>query len=157
MKLFDKFMQIFEALNEEEVEYILIGGFAVILYGSPRLTQDIDIFLKNNDENVNKLKNAFKKIYEDVSIDEISFDELEKYPVIRYGTPDDFHVDIISKLGELFNYEDLEFTTEIFQGIPVRIATPEVLLKLKTSTVRPDDQMDSIFIIEKLINKNQQS
>jgi hypothetical protein len=155
MNLFDKFMQIFEALNEEKVEYILIGGFAVILYGSPRLTQDIDIFLKMNDENISKLKNAFKRIYEDDSIDEITFDELEKYPVIRYGTPDDFHIDIISKLVELFNYKDLEFTTEIFQGIPVRIATPEILLKLKKSTVRPDDQMDAIFIIEKLINKNQ--
>jgi len=45
MNLFDKLLQIADALEREKVEYILIGGFAVILYGLPRLTQDLDLFI----------------------------------------------------------------------------------------------------------------
>ena len=48
MNLFDKFLQVADRLENEGVDYILIGGFAVILYGMPRLTQDVDLFIKND-------------------------------------------------------------------------------------------------------------
>jgi hypothetical protein len=44
--LFEKFLEVLEAFGKEEVDYILVGGFAVILHGMPRLTQDIDVFVK---------------------------------------------------------------------------------------------------------------
>lgn len=38
MDLYEKFMNVFSALQKENVEYILIGGFAVVLHGLPRVT-----------------------------------------------------------------------------------------------------------------------
>ncbi len=40
---FAGFLAVFEALDRQEVEYILIGEVAVILHGLERLTRDIDI------------------------------------------------------------------------------------------------------------------
>lgn len=39
--LFQKFLKIIDTLEIEEVDYVLIGGFAVVLYGLPRFTQDL--------------------------------------------------------------------------------------------------------------------
>ena len=38
-------IRIAKAFNENNIPYIIIGGQAVLLYGEPRLTRDIDIIL----------------------------------------------------------------------------------------------------------------
>ncbi|MBU2260865.1 MAG: nucleotidyl transferase AbiEii/AbiGii toxin family protein, partial [Proteobacteria bacterium] len=72
----------------EGVDYVLIGGFAVILYGMPRLTQDVDIFVRNDSDNIDRLQRALYDMFSDDSIREITVEELERYPVIRYGSPE---------------------------------------------------------------------
>lgn len=39
------FEKVFRLLNEHEVRYVIVGGIAVILHGSPRLTADLDIVI----------------------------------------------------------------------------------------------------------------
>ena len=68
--------------------------------------------------------------------------------MIRYVAPDGFCVDIISRLGDAFSYKDLDFKKLELEGIEVRIATPETLLRLKKDTVRPEDKMDAAFLEE---------
>ena len=95
MNLFEKLLQIADALEREKVEYILIGGFAVILYGLPRLTQDLDLFINNTTDNVQRLRTALNQVFQDQSIEEITVEELDRYPVIRYGSPDGFTLDFV--------------------------------------------------------------
>jgi len=45
MNYYSSFNEVFKSLEEHQVEYVLIGGYAVILYGLPRGTNDIDIFV----------------------------------------------------------------------------------------------------------------
>jgi predicted nucleotidyltransferase len=144
----DRFIRMFEAFEKTKVRYILIGGFAVVLYGMQRLTRDIDIFVEMVPDNIENLRRALGSVYEDQSIEEITFEELEKYSVIRYVAPDGFCVDIISRLGDAFSYKDLDFKKLELEGIEVRIATPETLLRLKKDTVRPEDKMDAAFLEE---------
>jgi hypothetical protein len=40
---FDEFIKVLKAFEEHEVDYVLIGGVAVILHGMQRLTLDIDV------------------------------------------------------------------------------------------------------------------
>ena len=47
---------MFEALDRAKVRYILIGGFAVVLYGMQRLTRDIDIFVEMVPDNIDNLR-----------------------------------------------------------------------------------------------------
>ena len=150
---FAEFIKVFKAFDEHKVEYILIGGVAVILHGYGRLTGDIDLFLKNKKENINKLKKALNSIFDDPSIEEITLNELHKYPVIRYGTPNGFYIDIITQIGNTFSYEDLEYEIFEYQGIKIKVGTPETLYKLKKDTFRPKDKSDAIFLKELIKEK----
>jgi predicted nucleotidyltransferase len=145
--LFENFLKILRALASAKVEYVLIGGFAVILHGLARLTSDIDIFIKPEAENLGRLKKALKEVFPaDKEIDAISLQDLSDYAVVRFGTDADFYIDIVARIGEMFRYEDLEHEVRDISGVPVRIATPETLFKMKKDTVRPEDKRDARFL-----------
>jgi len=148
-----KFLTVIDALNSFKVEYILIGGVAVILHGLERLTRNIDIFIKMTEENIEKLRKALFSVFDDPSINEITFEELDKYPVIRYGSPDDFYIDIVGRLSELNIFENLKYEVIEYQDIKINVATPESLFELKKNTYRQKDEMDLLFL-QDLINKN---
>jgi hypothetical protein len=148
IKFFDRFLEVLNALGKEKVDYILIGGFAVILHGMPRFTQDIDIFIKMNPENIEKLRKALHNLFQDDSIYEITLNELNDYSVIRYGAPEGFYIDIMARLGEIATYETLEYETVTFNNVPVNIATPLTLFNLKKNTLRPEDRSDAFYLSE---------
>lgn len=147
---FKEFLEVFKALDQQKVDYVLIGGVAVILHGMERLTRDIDIIVKMSPENIQKLRKALQMVFEDDAIEEITHPELYKFPVIRYGTPNEFYIDIMARVGELANFEDLEYITIEYQGVKIRIAKPESLFKLKKDSIRDKDRIDAIFL-KKLI------
>lgn len=150
MDLIEKFFQVIDQFEQEKVEYVLIGGFAVVLHGFPRFTQDIDIFIRPTEENVAKIKKALQKVFNDASIEEITHEELDKYPVIRYGTPEGFSIDLIGRIGEAFRFGDISYRAVKLEGHTVRLATPESLLRLKENTMREIDQLDAKFLREKI-------
>ena len=143
-------MAVLKALYEHEVEYILIGGFAVGLHGISRFTKDLDLFVKRDSENIARLRQALDQVFKDEAIVEITSDELEKYPVIRYGTPLDYYIDILDRIGEAFSCDDLKYEVIESGGFPVRVATIETLIKLKKDTLRPRDHADVAYLTEKL-------
>lgn len=63
--------------------------------------------------------------------------------MVRYGTPDDFVIDVVSRIGDAYAYEDVEFEVAEFEGEPIRVATPRMLYRMKKSTVRPIDHADA--------------
>ena len=50
------FLEFLELLDNHEVEYLLVGGYAVILHGYARSTGDMDLWVNQTNENYNKLK-----------------------------------------------------------------------------------------------------
>ncbi len=156
MLLFDEYLKVLKSLNNNDVEYILVGGLAVIFHGMPRFTEDIDIFILVENENVEKLNKSFKAIFNnDPAIDEITLNELNNYPVIRYGIPSgEFYIDVMTSIGTSFNYNDLEFEVINIKGVDVRIATAETLLKMKINTVRDKDKPD-VYFLKELIRQNE--
>jgi len=149
---FDEFIKVLEAFAKHKVNYILIGGVAVILHGMGRLTLDIDIFVEMASGNILKLRQALLSIFKDDSIEEITFDELNQYAVIRYGTPNGFYIDIMARLGENAIFADLEYEILDYQGTPIKVATLETLYNLKKDTIRPKDKIDAMFL-KQLIKK----
>lgn len=55
-------LNIYRSLNKHKVKYILIGGMAAIIYGSPRLTKDTDIFIEPTLENCKRLVAALQSV-----------------------------------------------------------------------------------------------
>src|SRR3990170_8184867 len=58
MEIFEKFLKLLSALELKKVEYILVGGYAVILHGFLRATQDIDLFVNPTEDNIARLQSA---------------------------------------------------------------------------------------------------
>lgn len=154
MNLFERFLDVVDALEAEGVDYILIGGFAMVLRGLPRATQDIYLFVKPVSDNMERFTMALNSVFHDESIYEITLEELSKYSVIRYGTQEGFYIDILMKIGSAFTYYDLEYDMIEFEGHKIKIATVETLYKLKRDTVRPIDKADALFL-EELIRKRE--
>lgn len=76
--------------------------------------------------------------------------DLVDYPVVRYGTPENYYIDIMDRIGEAFKYDDLAFEVIESHGIPIKVATIETLIKLKQSTIRQKDKADVFLLTEKL-------
>jgi hypothetical protein len=153
--LTEKFLSVLDALQKEHVDYVLIGGFAIVLHGATRFTEDIDIFVKTTEDNISRLRKALDSVFHDDSINEITLPEINNYDVIRYGTNDDFSIDIIGKLGEAFSYEDISYKEVSVEGKKVRLATIDSLYKLKEKTYRTVDQGDLLFLAEKMKTRDE--
>jgi len=137
--------KILAAFEEEGVRYLVFGGAAMNLHDLPRFTEVLDVFVEPTRENVEAVKRALRKVYDDPSIDEISADELVgEYPAVQYVPPEgDFHVDILTRLGEAFRFEDLEPDETTLDGVKVRLVSPRTLFRMKKDTVRPKDRLDA--------------
>ncbi len=151
--LFYRFFEILDEFEKEKVDYILIGGFAMVLYGMPRATNDLDIFIKNRKENIERLQKALFTLFNDKKVFEITHSELTDYNVIRYGAEEGFYVDVLSKLGTAFSFEDLKYEGINVDGHQIKIASVETLYKLKEKTFRAIDKTDLIFLNQLLKDK----
>ena len=52
-------------------------------------------------------------------------------------------VDLIARLGEKVAFEDLQSEQMEIEGVPVCVATPATLYRMKKDTLRPVDRMDA--------------
>jgi predicted nucleotidyltransferase len=55
-------VEIANLLHRHEVEYIVIGGTAAVLLGSPLPTYDVDLCYRRTEENLNRLAVALREI-----------------------------------------------------------------------------------------------
>jgi len=54
----DDFKEFIQCLNKHRVRYLLVGGWAVGIYGNPRATKDIDFLIATDDANIEQLQRA---------------------------------------------------------------------------------------------------
>lgn len=51
-------LRVIRSLNEAGVEYVVVGGVAVNVHGLVRATEDLDLFVKPDAENIARLRRA---------------------------------------------------------------------------------------------------
>jgi len=138
--------RILAAFEREKLQYVLVGSMAMAAQGLVRATRDLDFFVSPDADNVERLKRALKSLYDDdPNLDQISAEELAgDYPAVEYVPPHGrYSIDILTRLGEAFRYESLEFEELLLDGIRIRVATPTMLYRMKKDTVRPQDRLDA--------------
>lgn len=157
--LFDKFLKLVQGLNEREIKYCIVGGLALNLLGISRYTEDIDIFISSDRENIYKLINFLREFFKDEVLEELTVSSFERYPVIRYGTQDGFYIDLITALGEEINWKTIERNLQevMLENITIPIPTLEYMIKLKegASLFREKDKVDLIYL-KKLRQKSRE-
>jgi len=141
----DAVIAVLRALAREGVRYKVVGAVALNFVGLPRATQDLDIIVAANEENIGRLRAALRSVFDDPEIAGISAADLAgEYPAIQYVPPSGtFHIDILSRLGEALRFEDIEVEERLVEGIRVPVATPQMLFLMKKDTVRPQDRADA--------------
>ena len=84
----EDFREFLVALNDNEVRYILVGGFSVILHGYSRTTGDIDIWVERTQANYQKIRLAFEQFGMPVfDMTEENFLRHKNWDVFTFGNP----------------------------------------------------------------------
>lgn len=116
--------ELFAALAERRVDYAVFGAVALGLHGLGRSTLDLDVFLRPSPANVDRAREALRAVFSDPDVDEISSNELcGDYPVVRYSPTEDFTVDLVTRVGESFAYDDLDIEEMPFDRTTVRVVS----------------------------------
>lgn len=141
----DDVIGILAALEREQVRYAVFGAMAMAAHGLDRATRDLDVFVAADGENVARLRAALTSVYADPAVAEITAEDLAgDYPVIQYGPPGaDYTIDIVSRLGEAFRFEDLDIVRLDAAGTSIQVVSPATLFRMKRDTVRGRDRDDA--------------
>jgi hypothetical protein len=148
----DEVMRVLRAFEAAGLEYVLIGAAAMGFHGLVRATEDLDLFIRATAENIEKLRAAFRAVYEgDPHINDISSaDLLGEYPSVRYVPPSgNLYFDVITRLGEVATFETTEAEVKEEDGTHIRVATPAALYRMKKGTIRAQDQVDAAALRER--------
>lgn len=54
------FLEFLELLEKHKVDFLLVGGYAVVLHGYIRSTGDLDLWIERTDDNYQKLKKVYR-------------------------------------------------------------------------------------------------
>ena len=146
MMEFSELKRILAAFEKEDLRYVLVGSMAMAAQGLVRATRDVDFFVAPNPDNVERLRRALKALFDgDPNVDQITAADLGgDYPAVQYTPPHGrYTIDILSRLGEAFRFEDLEAEDVMVEGVRALVATPRMLYRMKRDTIRPQDRMDA--------------
>lgn len=95
------FREFIQSLNNNNVKYLLVGGYAVIFHGYSRTTGDMDIWVDCTKENYTLLVKAFQEFKMPVfDMTEERFLQKEKFDVFRFGRKP-VAIDIMTKMANL--------------------------------------------------------
>ncbi|MCK5305517.1 MAG: hypothetical protein KAJ66_00060 [Candidatus Omnitrophica bacterium] len=93
------FKELLELFNANNVEYAIVGGYALAFYGAPRYTGDIDLLIKPDQENAQKVLSALKDFGFD-GLNLASNDFFSPGKVVQLGVPP-VRVDIMTSISGL--------------------------------------------------------
>jgi hypothetical protein len=142
----DDVLTLLSALERGGVRYAVFGGLAMAAHGFDRGTRDLDLFVAPDAANIDLLRSALASVYDDdPDIDSITAEDLGgEYPAVQYGPPGvDYTIDIVSRLGDAFQFEDLEVQQVRAGDVVLTVVTPETLYRMKRDTVRLRDRDDA--------------
>ena len=135
------FREFLELLNAHNVDFIIVGGYALAYHGAPRYTGDIDVFVKPDSNNAKRIIKVLEKF--GFSSLELSSDEFQKKDnVIQLGLPP-VRIDIITSISGV-SWEQAEATKEPgkYGKVPVFFIGKNQYLANKRATGRAKDIAD---------------
>ncbi|MCB0739214.1 MAG: nucleotidyltransferase [Bacteroidetes bacterium] len=151
MILNQDFKEFIKLLEEHEVRYMLVGGYATAYYGYPRFTQDIDFWIWTDSENAKKIKRVLIEFgFSSLSLSESDFETSKN--IIQLGYPPN-RIDLLTSIDGV-DFEMAYPNHELFEseGLRIKFIGLEDLIKNKKATGRLQDLAD-VEMLEKVNNK----
>ena len=137
------FLDFFALLNENKVEYMLIGGYAVSFYGYPRFTGDIDIWINNTKRNAVKVIKSMSEF--GIPVQKIKVEDLTSNEPMNglYFGKEPYRIDIITALEELsFKKSYKSFKKIKVNKVTIKVISKSDLIKNKIKSGRHKDLAD---------------
>jgi hypothetical protein len=130
-------------LNRLGAKYLVVGGFAVIEAGLPRLTGDIGLLIDAQSANERLVFEALR-ILPDQAVNDLDAGDVSRFTVVRVA--DEVVVDLMaSACGIDYASAIQDAVFRDLDGVKIPFASPETLLKMK-QTYREKDIADRLFL-----------
>lgn len=142
MPLSSDLREFVELLNSNKVEYVVVGAFAVAWHGYPRYTADLDIFIRAEGSNAERVKTVLEQF--GFSALDISLEDLSAPgKIVQLGVSPN-RIDILTSISGV-SFEEVWKTraTGQLDGMPVYYIGRESLLRNKEATGRARDLGDA--------------
>jgi hypothetical protein len=107
------FKEFIQSLNDNQVRYLIIGGYAVALHGYPRYTKDIDIWIEMSEENAERILAALAQ-FGFASLDLTTEDFTTADRVIQLGYPP-------NRIDRITTPDGVEFSTCYAQKVDTEL------------------------------------
>ena len=135
------FKEFLQLLRSEQIEYLLVGGYAVGYYGYPRSTGDLDVWVAVHPRNADGLVRVLRQFgFASASLSCGMF--LEPDQVIRMGVPP-LRIELLTGIsGVLFGDCYSRRATVIIDGTEVDLISLDDLRSNKVAAGRPKDLDD---------------
>lgn len=145
------YKEMLQLLLEEQVDFILVGAYALGAHGYPRATGDIDIWVKADEINSINIYKALEKF--GTPVDQIKMNDFASEGIVFQIGVTPRRIDIITQIdGVSFDEADEDKIIVEVEGLKLPILSFDKLLKNKLSTGRERDELDV-----KLLKKRKKS
>jgi hypothetical protein len=139
------FLELLRLLNDEKVEYLIVGGYAVAAHGHPRFTRDLDLWVNPTIQNGKKIVAALDK-FGFQSLGLIAKDFVEPDTAIQLGYPPARVVFVTELDGLTFKEAYPSRVKKTEQNLEIYYIDLLSLIKCKRLTSRPQDLEDAEFL-----------
>lgn len=139
------FKDILSAFCAEQVEFMIVGGYALAFHGLVRATGDIDLWIRCSEENAKKVWRALQKF--GAPLFNLNIEDL-KIPgiVFQIGMPPS-RIDVITQIDAVdFSEAWREHKTVEIEGLEIPVIGKTHLLVNKKSTGRAKDRNDVLWL-----------
>lgn len=135
------FKDLLRLLNENAVDYLLIGGHAFAVHAEPRTTKDLDIFIRSSPENARAVFRALAQF--GAPLAGLSEADFADGTTFQLGVPPD-RIDILQKIdGVTFDEAWKNRIEGTLDGeVPAYVISREDLIRNKLASGREQDLLD---------------
>jgi hypothetical protein len=149
----EDYREMLSLLLEEKVDFILVGAFAMAAHGYPRATGDMDIWIRPDRENAERVYTALSRFGTPLS-SVTRNDFAQQGLIFQIGVPPR-RIDIITSIdGVTFPDADADKTMVPVDGMPVPLLSVDKLIKNKETTGREKDRLDAKILRERTGNNH---
>ena len=146
MALHQDLRDLLAAFAEAEVEYLLIGGYAVAFYAEPRFTKDIDLLIASTPSNVKRVVAALEAFGAPRSVTD-AVQTAREDEIVYMGEPP-VRVELFRQIpGIEFASAYANRTNTTWDGVPVQVIGRQELIAAKRATDRPQDRQDVATLV----------
>ncbi len=133
------------AFLDEEVEFIVVGGFAVAFHGHPRSTGDIDLWIRCSAENASRVWKALREF--GAPLFDLTLEDLQTPGMVFQMGVVPSRIDVIMEIeGVIFDDAWKEHLIIDVEGMKVPVIGKRQLLVNKKAVARPKDQIDILWL-----------